>query len=128
MLTIFHGPSPNGEMFASDRFIGTGRWKDRRPALISVCEGPPFLAVGPMDKNAQLHWTIPMAILPSFQQLRFLCALAEQCHFGRASESCAGTLSSLRHETKPICRGRRNAPSSGVAARLAIAPSLNPLD
>jgi hypothetical protein len=24
--------------------------------LVSA-EGPPFLAIGPMDKNAQLHWT-----------------------------------------------------------------------
>ena len=36
-----------------------------------------------------------MVILPSLQQLRFLCALAEQRHFGRAAESCAVTQSTL---------------------------------
>src|ERR1700692_602693 len=46
-----------------------------------------------------------MAILPSFQQLRFLCAVAEQCHFGRAAESCAVTQSTL---------------SGGIEARLGI--------
>src|SRR5260370_13278176 len=43
-----------------------------------------------------------MAILPSLQQLRFLCALAEQCHFGRAAESCAVTQSSLRGGIKEL--------------------------
>src|SRR5260370_37297725 len=43
-----------------------------------------------------------MAILPSFQQLRFLCALAEQCHFGRAAESCAVTQSTLSGGTKEL--------------------------
>jgi LysR family transcriptional regulator, hydrogen peroxide-inducible genes activator len=43
-----------------------------------------------------------MAILPSFQQLRFLCALAEQCHFGRAAESCAVTQSTLSGGIKEL--------------------------
>src|ERR1700692_4058054 len=34
-----------------------------------------------------------MIALPSFQQLRFLCALAERRHFGKAAESCAVTQS-----------------------------------
>src|SRR5207302_167465 len=43
-----------------------------------------------------------MAILPSFQQLRFLRALAEQCHFGRAAESCAVTQSTLSGGIKEL--------------------------
>ena len=43
-----------------------------------------------------------MAILPSFQQLRFLCALAEQCHFGRAAERCAVTQSTLSGGIKEL--------------------------
>src|ERR1700750_1353061 len=43
-----------------------------------------------------------MAILPSLQQLRFLCALAEQCHFGRAAESCAVTQSTLSGGIKAL--------------------------
>ena len=43
-----------------------------------------------------------MAILPSLQQLRFLCALAEQCHFGRAAESCAVTQSTLSGGIKEL--------------------------
>src|SRR6202047_1094230 len=43
-----------------------------------------------------------MAILPSFQQLRFLCALAEQCHFGRAAEICAVTQSTLSGGIKEL--------------------------
>jgi LysR family hydrogen peroxide-inducible transcriptional activator len=43
-----------------------------------------------------------MAILPSFQHLRFLCALAEQCHFGRAAESCAVTQSTLSGGIKEL--------------------------
>src|ERR1700726_3693438 len=45
---------------------------------------------------------IPMVILPSLQQLRFLCALAEQCHFGRAAESCAVTQSTLSGGIKEL--------------------------
>ena len=45
---------------------------------------------------------LPMAFLPSFQQLRFLCALAEQCHFGRAAESCAVTQSTLSGGIKEL--------------------------
>ncbi|MEH2491484.1 hydrogen peroxide-inducible genes activator [Bradyrhizobium sp. AZCC 2230] len=43
-----------------------------------------------------------MAILPSLQQLRFLCAVAEQCHFGRAAESCAVTQSTLSGGIKEL--------------------------
>ncbi len=43
-----------------------------------------------------------MVILPSLQQLRFLCALAEQCHFGRAAESCAVTQSTLSGGIKEL--------------------------
>src|ERR1700681_1611144 len=43
-----------------------------------------------------------MAILPSLQQLRFLCAVAEQCHFGRAAESCAVTQSTLSAGIKEL--------------------------
>src|SRR3981189_2343191 len=69
--------------------------------LVSA-EGPLILAIGPTDKNAQLHWDIPMVILPSLQQLRFLCALAERCHFGRAAESCAVTQSTLSGGIKDL--------------------------
>lgn len=43
-----------------------------------------------------------MTILPSLQQLRFLCALAERCHFGRAAESCAVTQSTLSGGIKEL--------------------------
>src|ERR1700758_49525 len=43
-----------------------------------------------------------MAILPSLQQLRFLCAVAEQRHFGRAAESCAVTQSTLSGGIKEL--------------------------
>jgi len=43
-----------------------------------------------------------MMILPSLQQLRFLRALAEQCHFGRAAESCAVTQSTLSGGIKEL--------------------------
>jgi LysR family hydrogen peroxide-inducible transcriptional activator len=36
-----------------------------------------------------------MIALPTFQQLRFLCALVELRHFGKAAESCAVTQSTL---------------------------------
>ena len=36
-----------------------------------------------------------MIVLPSLQQLRFLCALAEHRHFGRAAAACAVTQSTL---------------------------------
>src|SRR3981189_1357893 len=45
---------------------------------------------------------IPMVSLPSLQQLRFLCALAEQCHFGRAAETCAVTQSTLSGGIKEL--------------------------
>jgi LysR family hydrogen peroxide-inducible transcriptional activator len=41
-------------------------------------------------------------VLPSLQQLRFLCALAEQCHFGRAAERCAVTQSTLSGGIKEL--------------------------
>src|ERR1700719_911277 len=43
-----------------------------------------------------------MTILPSFQQLRFLGALAAQEHFGRAAESCAVTQSTLSGGIKEL--------------------------
>jgi LysR family transcriptional regulator, hydrogen peroxide-inducible genes activator len=43
-----------------------------------------------------------MAILPSLQQLRFLCALTEQGHFGRAADSCAVTQSTLSGGIKEL--------------------------
>jgi LysR family transcriptional regulator, hydrogen peroxide-inducible genes activator len=43
-----------------------------------------------------------MVILPSFQQLRFLCALADTCHFGQAAESCAVTQSTLSGGIKEL--------------------------
>jgi LysR family transcriptional regulator, hydrogen peroxide-inducible genes activator len=43
-----------------------------------------------------------MVTLPSLQQLRFLCALAERCHFGRAAESCAVTQSTLSGGIKEL--------------------------
>jgi LysR family transcriptional regulator, hydrogen peroxide-inducible genes activator len=43
-----------------------------------------------------------MTILPSLQQLRFLCVLAERCHFGRAAESCAVTQSTLSEGIKEL--------------------------
>jgi LysR family hydrogen peroxide-inducible transcriptional activator len=43
-----------------------------------------------------------MDVLPSLQQLRFLCALAEQRHFGRAAESCAVTQSTLSGGIKEL--------------------------
>jgi hypothetical protein len=39
MLTIFHGPSPNGEMFAIDRFMVGGDGKIVRRFLFRVCGG-----------------------------------------------------------------------------------------
>jgi LysR family hydrogen peroxide-inducible transcriptional activator len=43
-----------------------------------------------------------MVALPSLQQLRFLCALADQGHFGRAAESCAVTQSTLSGGIKEL--------------------------
>jgi len=43
-----------------------------------------------------------MIALPSFQQLRFLCALAERCHFGKAAECCAVTQSTLSGGIKEL--------------------------
>jgi LysR family hydrogen peroxide-inducible transcriptional activator len=43
-----------------------------------------------------------MVILPSLQQLRFLCALAETSHFGRAAQSCAVTQSTLSGGIKEL--------------------------
>src|ERR1700729_2227491 len=53
-------------------------------------------------KKRTFSLDIPMTILPSLQQLRFLCALAEQCHFGRAAESCAVTQSTLSGGIKEL--------------------------
>lgn len=40
--------------------------------------------------------------LPSFQQLRFVCALAERRHFGKAAECCAVTQSTLSGGIKDL--------------------------
>src|SRR5258708_35235038 len=67
-----------------------------------VCaESPPHLAIGPMDKRTA-PLDVLMVTLPSLQQLRFLCALAERCHFGRAAESCAVTQSTLSGGIKDL--------------------------
>jgi hypothetical protein len=44
----------------------------------------------------------PMVTLPNLQRLRFLCALAEQGHFGRAAERCAVTQSTLSGGIKEL--------------------------
>src|ERR1700674_1864834 len=43
-----------------------------------------------------------MTILASIQQLRFLCSLAVQRHFGRAAENCAVTQSTLSEGIKEL--------------------------
>jgi LysR family transcriptional regulator, hydrogen peroxide-inducible genes activator len=43
-----------------------------------------------------------MTPLPSLQQLRFLCALAEHRHFGRAADACAVTQSTLSAGLKEL--------------------------
>jgi LysR family hydrogen peroxide-inducible transcriptional activator len=43
-----------------------------------------------------------MVVLPSLQQLRFLCALIDRRHFGRAAESCAVTQSTLSGGIKEL--------------------------
>jgi LysR family hydrogen peroxide-inducible transcriptional activator len=55
-----------------------------------------------MDKKRTVSLDIPMVILPSLQQLRFLCAPAERGHFGRAAESCAVTQSTLSGGIKEL--------------------------
>src|ERR1700726_2966209 len=76
MLPVFHGLSPDGEMFASDRFTRGRPWKGHLPAHISRVrrEGPSFLAIGPMDKNAQLHWIFRWSSYPVFNNSAF-CVL-----------------------------------------------------
>src|SRR5882672_8282493 len=102
MLAVLHGASPDSEMFASDRFMPNRPWKGHLPAHISclrkVRHSWPLLQW--MKPTASLD--IPMVILPSLQQLRFLCALAEPCHFGRAAESCAVTQSTLSGGIKEL--------------------------
>src|SRR5258707_6039438 len=83
-------------------FMRSRPWKGHLPAHISclrkVRHSWPLLQW--MKPTASLD--IPMAILPSLQQLRFLGALAEQCHFGRAAESCAVTQSTLSGGIKEL--------------------------
>jgi LysR family hydrogen peroxide-inducible transcriptional activator len=43
-----------------------------------------------------------MTVLPSLQQLRFLCALAEHGHFGRAADACNVTQSTLSGGLKEL--------------------------
>lgn len=45
---------------------------------------------------------VSMVPLPSLQQLRFLCALAERSHFARAAESCAVSQSTLSSGIKEL--------------------------
>jgi LysR family transcriptional regulator, hydrogen peroxide-inducible genes activator len=54
-----------------------------------------------MGKGA-FSWKVPMIALPSLQQLRFLCALAERRHFGKAAQSCAVTQSTLSGGIKEL--------------------------
>src|SRR3981189_918409 len=77
-------------------------WKGHLTALISAlgkCAAPLPL-VQWIRRTASLD--IPMVSLPSLQQLRFLGALAEQCHFGRAAERCAVTQSTLSGGIKEL--------------------------
>jgi LysR family transcriptional regulator, hydrogen peroxide-inducible genes activator len=52
--------------------------------------------------NGQERLDITIVTIPSLQQLRFLCALAERRHFGRAAESCAVTQSTLSGGIKEL--------------------------
>ncbi len=59
-----------------------------------------------------------MRALPTLRQLRYLVALAEHKHFGRAAEACFATQSTLSAGLagagKPARRQiGRNAPSAG---------------
>src|SRR5258705_1008722 len=48
---------------------------ERSAASYLVCaEGPPFFAIGPMDKNAQLHWTFRWPSCPGCNNYEF-CVL-----------------------------------------------------
>src|SRR6267154_4023352 len=77
-------------------------WKGHLPAHISCLRKVRHSR--PLAQWIKTHSFIehPMVILPSLQQLRFLCALAEQCHFGRAAESCAVTQSTLSGGIKEL--------------------------
>src|SRR5258705_930731 len=83
-------------------FMRSRPWKGHLPAHISCLRKVRY-------SWPLLQWTkraasldIPMAIMPSLQQLRYLRALAEQCHFGRAAESCAVTQSTLSGGIKEL--------------------------
>jgi hypothetical protein len=58
MLTVFHGASPDREMFANRRFISSRPWKRHLPPHIScvrkVRHSWPSVQ---WVKKAQLHWT-----------------------------------------------------------------------
>jgi LysR family hydrogen peroxide-inducible transcriptional activator len=68
-----------------------------------VCvEGPPLLAIGPMDKNAQLHWTFRWPSCPVFNNSAFSALWPSKAHFGRAAEICAVTQSTLSGGIKEL--------------------------
>src|SRR3979490_787546 len=83
-------------------FMRSRPWKGHLPAHISCVRRirHAWPLVQWIKRTASLD--IPMVTLPSLQQLRFLCALAEQRHFGRAAESCAVTQSTLSGGIKEL--------------------------
>src|SRR5258707_8963983 len=83
-------------------FMRSRPWKGHLPAHISCVRRirHAWPLVQWIKRTASLD--IPMVILPSLQQLRFLCALAEQRHFRRAAESCAVTQSTLSGGIKEL--------------------------
>src|SRR3981189_769706 len=98
-------------------------WKGHLTALISAlgkCAAPLPL-VQWIRRTASLD--IPMVSLPSLQQLRFLCALAERCHFGRAADRCAVTQSTLSGGIKEL-EARRGATLFGANPRQGVLPLL----
>jgi LysR family transcriptional regulator, hydrogen peroxide-inducible genes activator len=59
-------------------------------------------AICPIGNTCAMRLDLSMVVLPSLQQLRFLCALADRGHFGRAAESCAVTQSTLSGGIKEL--------------------------
>ena len=74
----------------------------RRPSTSCMRKACYFLPSVQWYKRKASLGIIPMVILPSLQQLRFLCAMAEECHFGRAAQSCAVTQSTLSGGIKEL--------------------------
>src|SRR3979411_65480 len=74
MLTVVHGASPNGERFRKRSSYAQPAMERSSGGLYLLCaESPPFLAIGPMDRNAQLHWTFRWSSYPVFNNSAF-CA------------------------------------------------------